>query len=619
MRRLRLELWRKSLIWACLLAVSLGGGGVVEAQAPNPETAQAVSLAALVPSDVGLCIETDRLAEHVARFMNGPLFERLAHFPPLTHWVGQNGAKIGMAQSEFHKRLGASPAEVWAGILGGRALFAVWPPAGDSTDGPALLLVEAKDRRLLKRVLDNLVALQRDAGKLKKTSTLEHAGLRCEVHWLASGENRDQLYLTTLDNLAIVANDEGLIRDALSLSASAEGPRGALASLPGYAAGSQRLSSQTAVRLFVNPRPWDAGLLADLKRKPPESQDARFQKAMIETWQATDYIVAGLELGSQATLESFAAWRTSDLPPAVREAAESVSGGAAFAERIPRHALAAVAGRIDWGRLVWRFALPRRAAANAVDEPGAEIVPGISGDWLLPAALAHGIGPDFGAYLVPRPDEASREHESRLPMDLVAGLQTRPLEPGDGRPSLAKLAEPVVHSLLTSATAATNAQAAQPAASLETIDLGGIAMTSVAGLPGPRGRPLAATYAVVGDDFWVASSPAALRRAVELPAADSLAAAATFDRVKNPSHLFYVDLKGVRQLLASSPGIVEFLAASKGLDRDAARRSFRELLAIGELADAVSVAARLDETGVAASLSIAAQSPLAAETRAGAD
>lgn len=609
--------WRSSRFLACLLAAWLGGGRFLVADSPAPPAGK--SLAALVPADVGLCIETDRLAEHVARFTSGPLFDRLAHFPPLTHWVGQNGAKIGMAQSEFRKRLGASPAEVCTGILGGRTLFAVWPPSGENTDGPALLLVEVQDRGLLKRVLDHFVALQRDVGKWKNTSTLEHAGLQCQVHVFTAEENRRQLYLTAVDDLAIAANDESLIRDALALTASAEGPRGALASLPGYAAAGQRLSPQTAVRLFVNPRPWDAGLLADWKRKPPESQDAQFQKFVIDTWKATDYLVAGLELGSQARLESFAAWRTADLPPAVREAAESVSGGAAFAERIPSDALAAVAGRIDWGRLVWRFALPRRSADQTGDERGDEVVPGISGDWLLPASLAHGVGPDFGAYLALHPAEAAGEHESRLPVDFVAGLQTRPLEPGDGRPSLAKLAEPVVHSLLTSTVAATNAQTAHPAASLESIELDGIAMTTVAGLRGPRSRPSAAAYAVVGDDFWLASSPAALRRAVGWSAADSLAAAAPFERIKSPSHLFYVDLKGIRQLLASSPGVVEFLATSKGLDRDAARRSFRELLAIGELADVVSAAARLDETGVAAALSIAANRSQAAESPAAAE
>ncbi|HVW37099.1 MAG TPA: hypothetical protein VHB99_07330, partial [Pirellulales bacterium] len=529
--------------------------------------------------------------------------------------VGQNGAQIGLANSEFQKQLGASPAEAWSGILSGRTLFAVWPPAGDNADGPALLIVEATDPALLERLSRNFVAMLREAGKWKKTAMLEHAGRSCEVH-VISGENGELLYLASIDRLAVAANDESLIRETLALSAAKAGPRGTLAALSGYVAGKDRLSPQTALRLFVNPRPWDAGLWADLQRKPPESHDARFQKAMIETWQATDYVVAGIALGSDATVEAFAAWRTSALPSAVREAAECVSGRAAIAERIPRNALVAAAGRIDWGRLMWRFAPPSRTARKAGEGPPPEAAPGVSAEWLLPASLAHGIGPDFGAYLAPPTVGGEAKHESRLPLDFVAILQSRPLEPGDDRPSLAKLAEPVLHSLLTSAAAATNAQSAQPAASLETIDLGGLAMISFAGLPGPRGRPLSATYAVVGDDFWLASSPAALHRGVDLSAEDSLANAAPFDRVPSPSHLLYIDLQGARQLLASSPGIVEFMAASKGLDRDAARRSVRELLSLGELADSASAVARLDESGIAACVRIAGQSPPAAQTPA---
>lgn len=617
MRRLRPKPLHHSIVFACLLAACVAGRRSAAAQDQAAEPQRSTSLAELVPADVGLCIETDRLAQHVANFMSGPLFERLSHFPPLAKWVGQNGAQIGLAKSEFQKRLGASPAEAWSGVLSGRTLFAVWPPAGDSAKGPALLLVEAKDPELLERVLRNFVAMQREAGKWKKTTTLEHDGRQCEVH-VISGENGEQLHLASIERLAVAANDESLIRETLALSAGKTGTRGTLSTHSGYVAGKDRLSPQTALRLFVNPRPWDAGLWADLRRKPPESHDARFQKAMIETWQATDYVVAGVELGADATVETFAAWRTSALPTAVREAAECVSGRAALAERMPRNALAAVAGRVDWGRLIWRFGLPKGAARKAGEEQPPEVVPGVSAEWLLPASLAHGIGPDFGAYLAPRAAAGERKHESRLPLDLVAILQSRPLEPGDGRPSLAKLAEPVLHSLLTSATAATNAQSAQPAASLETIELGGMAMTSFAGLPGPRGRPLSAAYAVIEDDFWFASSPGALHRGVALPAEDSLASAPPFDRIASPSHLLYIDLQGVRQLLASSPGIVEFLAANKGLDREAARRSVRELLALGELADSASAVARLDETGVAACVCIAGKSPQADGVRSGA-
>ncbi|HXT58970.1 MAG TPA: hypothetical protein VN699_10050, partial [Pirellulales bacterium] len=387
--------------------------------------------------DVGLCIETDGLAEHLLRFADGPLYQRLTHFPPLARSVGENGPKIALALGEFQKRFGASPLDVWAGILGGRALFAVWPPTGESQNGPALLLVEAKDGELLDHLLDKFVTLQRSAGKLQKTWMLTHGGRPSTVHRFGSDENGDQLYLTSVGKLGIAANSEALIRDTFALISREGATRRPLSEFSGYVAGNGRLSPQIAIRLFVNPRPWDAGLLADFQRKAPESDDAQFQKAVIETWRATEYVTAGLQLDSDATLEAFAAWNASALPGPLRETAESVGGRAVLVDHVPGDALAAVAGRVDFGRLAWRFGLLGPLLKKTA---GRDAVPAAPPERLLLGSLAQGIGPNFGAYLVVRPTGDAGALESPLPLDWVAGLETRPLEPGDARPSLARLA-----------------------------------------------------------------------------------------------------------------------------------------------------------------------------------
>jgi hypothetical protein len=607
MRRRPSDSIRKPIAIACLLA-ALGGMAPRAAAADAAPGALPISaLADLVSDDVGLCIEADNFAQHTARFMVGPLHRRLKHFPPFARSVAENAPKIGLASGEFQRRLGASPLDVWNGILGGRALFAVWPPAEEDQNGPALLLIEAHEGELLNRVLDKFVALQRDAGKWQKSWTLARAGRQCTVHRIGSGD--EQLYLTSFGKLGVAANSEALIQTALDLSSETGAARGPLSKLPGYVAGGRRLADETAIRVFVNPRPWDAGLRADLERKPIESKDAQFQKAVVETWRATEYVVAGLILDPDVALEGFAAWDTSALPAQVREAAESVSGRAALVDRVPADALAAVAGRVDFGRLVWRFGLPAPRFANAAEgHSGPAMVRPTSPEWLLPGSLARGIGPNFSAYLTTRATAAASAPESHMPLEWVAGLETRPLESGDGRPSLARLAEPLLHSALAAAVAATNAQAPRgAAASLETSDLDGVSITSVAGLAGPRGGPFAASYAVVEDHFWAASSPQAIRLALELPAENSLARTAQLRRIENPSQLAYLNLKGIRELLQTSPAVVQFLAASNGLDPEAAQRSFRELIALAQLADIAAGAARVDETGIAASLYFSAE------------
>ncbi len=594
----------------CLLALVVSAAPEVagEELAARPDAAS--SLAALTPADVGLCLETDRLGEHAATFVSGPLFQRLTSFPPLAKWVGQNGPQIHQFRSEFQRRFGLPPAKVWSGVFGGRTLFAVWPPAEEGTKGAALLLLEAPSRDVLDQTLERVVQLQREAGKWQDSLTVSCGEEACTVHVISGQEKSEQLFITSVGALGIAANREELVREALALRSGGESSRRTLANLPGYIAGNRRLSPRSAARLFVNPRPWDQGLSADLERKPPESHDAQVQRSFIETWRATEYVIAGLEVGAHVSLEAYVAWNGSALPQPVRDTAASLSGSAELLEKVPNHALAAVVGRIDAGRMIWQFGL-RAIAASRQSLPGAEVkteAPAIPPDWLIPATFAHGIGPDYAAYLAP-PGAAGEDEvvtPLRLPFEWIAALNTRPLEPGDQRPSLAELAEPVLHSALTAATAATESSPSRTPLRMETAELGGTRITSVVGLPGPKGRALRFAYAADKSRFWLGSGLAAIQRSRELPIEASLAGMPQLRRLDSPSQLIYLNLRGMRELLQSTPALVDFLGATQGLDRPSAQHSCQELIALGGLADLAVASIRFDESGPAVLISISA-------------
>jgi hypothetical protein len=59
-------------------------------------------------------------------------------------------------------------------------------------------------------------------------------------------------------------------------------------------------------------------------------------------------------------------------------------------------------------------------------------------------------------------------------------------------------------------------------------------------------------------------------------------------------------------MFAASPEALDFLAAVKGLDRPAAERSARELLSLLQLTDALIVAVKIDDEGLAAGISLIA-------------
>ena len=596
---------------SCLLVLVVSAAPDVAGEELAARPGGASSLAALTPADVGLCLETDRLGEHAAAFVSGPLFQRLTNFPPLAKWVGQNGPQIHQFRSEFQRRFGLPPAKVWSGVFGGRTLFAVWPPAEGGIKGAALLLVEAPSRDVLNQTLERVVELQREAGKWQHSLTVACGEEACTVHVISGQEKSEQLFITSVGALGIAANREELVREALALRSGGESSRRTLANLPGYIAGNRRLSARSAARLFVNPRPWDQGLSADLERKPPESHDAQVQRSFIETWRATEYVIAGLEVGAHVSLEAYVAWNASAVPKPVRDTAASLSGSAELLEKVPRNALAAVVGRIDAGRMIWQFGL-RAIAASRQPLPGAEVkteAPAIPPDWLIPATFAHGIGPDFAAYLAPSAtgeDELEAATPLRLPFEWIAALNTRPLEPGDQRPSLAELAEPVLHSALTAAAAATESSSSRMPLRMETAELGGTRITSVIGLPGPKGRALSFAYAADKSRFWLGSAPASIQRSRELPIEASLAGMPQLRRLDSPSQLIYLNLKGMRELLQSTPALVDFLGATQGLDRPSAQHSRQELIALGGLADLAVASIRFDESGPAVLISISA-------------
>jgi hypothetical protein len=573
-------------------------------------------LAELVSDDVGLVVEVRDLAGQIETYLSGPMRRRVGHYPPFEKWAKENGQFWNLFSAESLRRLGASPEDIAAKLLGNEVLFAVWPPDGASRQGEALFLAEAADGQLLETVLDRLVLAHRESGQWKAVHRLEHGGRSLAVHEIETHGDQPRLFLTVADRLGIVATSQRLVRDVLARRTPSGVPRGTLGVLPAYQAAGRRLAPESVVRLFVNPRAWDEALLADLGKKAPDSEEARTQAVVIEAWRATEYLVAGLEFASRFSLEVFMRWDPKALPEAVREVADAAQGRSEFLEQVPLGAIVALVGRVDGSRLLRRFAMPRpRASTGATLPASATSAPPTSrppepGLFAL-LALAGGVGPDFGAYLTPHHEEQHDSPHKAFPCDCVVGLRTRALEPGDGRPALADLLEPFLHSALVVAAEAHNSDPSHSTrAEVRSREVEGRRLTSVVGLVSfPTG--LEATYTVVEGRFVAGTSPEAVRRAATLTTDESLAHSPRFNshlspRLAKPSQLVYIDLAGLRRLLGASPEAIAFLAAVKGLDRPAAERSGRELLALLQLADALVAAVQVDHDGLVAGVRLIA-------------
>lgn len=545
-----------------------------------------------VGDDLGLCLELNDLPRHWASFAEGPLAKRLWAFPPLAAWREQNREVLSAVRGEIERRTGVPPKVLLRQLLGRVVLFAIWPPADLPAGKPnVLLLAEAVDRDLIERTLKTLVSARKKAGKWRGETSLQVAGEKFIIDAVTPDDEQAEFYVTSADRVAMIATSEAILRDVLERRANSA-KASSLAGSPAYRAAGEHVASDAAARLFINPRAWDAALRADLQRKPPGSAEARSQKAVVAAWAATDYVGGAVHLDRNLNAELAWRWRADKLPPAVREVAGSFSGTSSMTDDLPGDALVAFAAHADLGRLV-RLIIAKEWKNTRGDSKK-------RGESVLAWALAAGVGPDIAGYLKAPPVDVETSGE-RLPLEAAIALQTRPLEPGTGRPALVHQVEPLMHAWLTAAVAARNHPGSDKPASIKTEkfeDRQGPA-TIVSGIvPGHRRQEL--VYRVDADDrLWFATSTGLLKPAVGSRSVLTEAVGESqYRRGDGLSGVAYVNLSAWRELAARGRDAVDFLWRDKRLDEGASERKYRELQALAQLGDRILLTSQIDSSSV---------------------
>src|SRR5262245_14489326 len=146
-----------------------------------PATALAAprdDLLRLVPADYTFCVVVQDL-RGLAKSDGDPAFLKgVAESPMLKQFQGSPEAKKFQAVLEtIFKDLQVTPQQVLNDILGDAIVFAYRkgpPEQKDKEDG--LLLVHARDEKLLARLVDRINELQRKGGELKTVESVDAAG-----------------------------------------------------------------------------------------------------------------------------------------------------------------------------------------------------------------------------------------------------------------------------------------------------------------------------------------------------------------------------------------------------------------------------------------------------------
>jgi hypothetical protein len=469
-----------------LVALGLLLAPALAAAAPRDEALR------LVPDDVGFCLVVQDLRGHAEALADSPFLEEFAKSP-----LGQalhaspELAKLRAFGAQVRKDLQVDWPQVRDDLFGDALVFAYRPgPPGQPKQDGDLIVVRARDAKLLARVLDRVNQLQQER---KEVTELEARSYEGQTYYRRVDRGRTNYYFLHGPVLAL-SSHEDMLRRAMDLDRRADGDEPAVARELRRLGADRRLAA-----LWVNPRAFDAemGRRAEEARGP----DAAVAQAFLTYWKALDGAALSFDVQADAELVLAVRATTDRLPPAAQKFFAAAARPSELWDRFPDNALLAAAGRVDAGALLEMlggFQTPddRDAMLRALQGGlGAAVDKDVVKD-ILPC-----VGPDVGLCVTaPAPGGPSW-----VPQALLA-VRVRP---GDGGAPVDQALFSVVKSYAFLAVIDHNRQN-KDHLSLKTENQDGVEVKYLAGESLPAGFNPA--FALKDGYLLLASSPEAVRR-----------------------------------------------------------------------------------------------------------
>jgi hypothetical protein len=466
--------------------VFLVSGAPAQAPAPRDE------LLRLVPDDVALCLVVNDLRGQGDKLFQSAWLKHLKE-SPLLQALGEAPELLQLAQvkEQLQKRLQITWPQLRDEILGDAMVFAyrAGPPGKPERD-QGLLLLHARDPKLLAGLLERLNAIQLKNGELKEVRQREHRGVKYVERVEADGR---QFYLLDGSFLAF-SGQEAMLKSVLERRADSKAP-----ALPALKQLAEIGCERALVSVWINPRAVD-GLLQAQAAELGNTPDAQALKTFLSYWKALDGVTLSLRTSKSPEVVVGVHARIDALPAPARKLVEDASQPSDVWGRLPADAILTVAARTDFAALL-----------ETLDQ----VLPGDAGEGLsdfvrrstgLPLGkevlkeLAPHFGPDWGICLAAPPDKESFPH-----LLFALRMRTKPGEPEFGH-ALIKM----LHLFARSAVNDYNRKH-QDKIQLKVENQGGVEMHYLVNdAKFPRGfRP---AFAYTDGYLVVASSPEALAR-----------------------------------------------------------------------------------------------------------
>jgi len=562
------------------------------------------TLAALVPDDVGLCVEIDGLATRAQVLVDSPFYDWLQSVPPMAGWTSTDARRIEAMARALAPQLGLDADQFWSDLFGREVLFGVWPTGtGERQQATGLLLTRAQSAERLQQFFAVLCDASRMAD-VERVVERSHEGRPYFLRITRRPQGEQRAYLASVGDIGVLTTSEAAVQRVLKLAAT-RATRGSLAQSPVYSHALTQVAPRPMMRAFVNPRNWDQLIRMSIAEKSDEPV-ANVPRLIEDIWRATDGWMSSIDLDSSLRMESYMAIDRARLPEEAKNLVESLTGPGRFLERVPDDSVVALAGRLDLMQLNRAMELSE-GVAPAKDEEAESGTARSPGMGLFDHVLVD-VGPNLCAFVRRTP----KGPDGEMDVDWTMSLETRANlreEPGSNRNGTLQAALKAGLQLLVDLDNAQREGDVLPSerATLEMSDVDGLRVGTLRRM---RTLPVgeSASFCLAGGSLSLGSSAADVRDVATKGPASPLAQAKGFQellspRWNDPSQALYVDCRALDDLMRThGEEVSAAVAVLQGRNPASVWLDLRRLYELVQASERLLLAGKVDEEGIRISL-----------------
>ncbi len=540
------------------------------------------SLTELVGADVGLSIEVHGLKQNLSDLPNAEWFRRLTQLPFVQKWQqGPEFAKWQAGKTSLETMIGQPLDRFAAELLGESMLVAFVPSESGKPDAVLLSRAERDDSwdRALK-LWDQL-----EPHDVQKLSASGNSFQRRRKK--AGGKTTGPEFFTAqLGRTLAISESEGQIRSVLARAeAKSSGSRTAtLANLPQYRQAMESVPAASSIRVFVNPRMWDAEFR---RAKPSEAWVAAL-------WQRLEWLSLGVELRDGITFHAVVHHQTGEISDVWQRVVQAAQEKSDLAARLPANALLAGELRFDPQLLSWLRTLDQSEKSQSDWQRFANVSRGLLGRDLFADVLPH-FRPQLGGAIVP--SETLKEQAAPV-NGLLAWEFSAPQNADliEGQPGLRESLDGAMLVLMNLMAVSHNSRDLESAAVPRRIQTGETMLRWLEGL-----NPYRPAYGLSANQLLVATDPQLITSLWQATPARSLSSEPLFSAVRSryfadqPQWMFANCSAAKRFVTDNHQPLSRQLAYWRKIDESVAGRHLDRLVEILTPFDAVFSAVKLSE------------------------